>query len=137
MKGMKSLWVSIVCIGVALILMGMSGMGGSASQPATTSSFSAKITDITNSVVEISSVTIDGKTTFGGYLGKGRVQIPFERITHIEINKGNACVTFLDGPQICNLKANEISRLYGNTTYGTYQIALKDVKWLDFSKAKK
>lgn len=135
MKGTKSLWMGIIYLGIAFFLMGMSGMGGSASQPTTTSSFSAKVTDIANNAVEINSVTIDGKTTFGGYLGKGRVQIPFERIIHIEINKGIACVTLIDGPQVCNLKANEISRIYGNTSYGTYQIALKDVKWLDFSKA--
>jgi hypothetical protein len=93
--------------------------------------------DVASNEVEITSVTIDGKTTFGGYLGKGKVQIPFENITHIEISKGNVCVTLMNGGQICNLKMNEISRLYGNTSFGTYQIALKDIKGLDFVKAKK
>lgn len=137
MNGVKAVLVSLVLLGATLVLMGMSGLGGSASQPSVNSTFSAKVTDVANNAVEISAVTIDGKTAFGGYLGKGRVQVPFERIAHIELNKGNACITFIDGTQVCNLKANEISRLAGNTSFGTYQIALRDIKWLDFSKAKK
>jgi hypothetical protein len=137
MKGIKTTIGYIVILCALFFLLGMSGFGGSANQPSTTSAFNAKVLDVASNEVEITSVTIDGKTTFGGYLGKGKVQIPFENITHIEISKGNVCVTLMNGGQICNLKTNEISRLYGNTSFGTYQIALKDIKGLDFIKAKK
>jgi hypothetical protein len=116
--------------------MGMSGLGTNSSQPTTTSTFAFKIIDIGNTEVELSSVTIDGNTTFGCFQGKGRLQIPFASIAHIDFNKDNACVTMVDGTQVCNLKTNAVSRLYGHTSFGAYQIALKDIKTMVVLKSK-
>jgi hypothetical protein len=130
MKKITAVFLSLVFLGFSMLIMGMSGLGTPANQSAVTSSFSFKITDIDNTEIELSSVTIDGKTTFGGYLGKGKVQIPFATIAHIDLNKDAACVTMVDSTQVCNIKTNTISRLYGNTPFGAYQIALKDLKTL-------
>lgn len=136
MKRLATFFFLLTSVLVSMVLMGMSGLGTNPSQPATTSNFAFKITDLDNAEIELTGVTIDGKTTFGGYLGKGRVQIPFATIAHIDLNKDNACVTMVDGTQVCSLKINAISRLYGNTAYGTYQIALKDLKTMVVLKRK-
>ena len=136
MKRITWIFLSLTVLWVGILLMGMSGLGTNSSQPATTSSFSFKIIDIENTEVELSGVTIDGKTSFGCYQGKGRLQIPFASIAHINIKKDSACVTMVDGTQVCNLRTNTASRLYGNTSFGSYQISLKDLQTLVVLKRK-
>jgi len=136
MKKIRSVFLTLAVLWVSILLMGMSGLGTNSGQPATTSNFAFKIIDIDNTQVELSGVTIDGKTTFGCFQGKGRLQIPFASIAHIDLNKDSACVTMVDGTQVCNLKTNAVSRLYGQTSFGAYQIALKDLKTLVVLKRK-
>jgi len=127
----------LVLISATLFICGMSGgIGGPGGQNTVTSIFSAKITDNENTDVNVKSATIDGKTYFSAYLGKGKVQIPFDNITQIDVSKGNACISLANGKQICNLKTNEISRLYGVTSYGNFQISLRDVKRIIITKTK-
>lgn len=123
-------------LGICVFLMGMSGMGTFASQGGSASPFDAKITDTTKSEITISSVTIDGKTSFNAYMGKGKVQIPFENILRIDITEENACISLKDSDNMCNLRINGISRVYGKTPFGTYQIPLKDVVTIEFTKAR-
>ncbi|MBN1635171.1 MAG: hypothetical protein JW920_01580 [Deltaproteobacteria bacterium] len=125
--------IGLACI--ILFLMGMTGLGSSPDQSTIPSAFNAKLTDIADSEVEISSVTIDGKTTFNGYMGKGKVQIPFENISRIEISKDIACITLKETGDMCDLRINSISRLNGKTSFGSYQISLKDIKWIELTKA--
>jgi len=136
MKRITSVFFSLTVLWIGILLMGMSGLGTNSGQPATVSSFTFTIIDIGNTTVEVSGVTIDGKTSFGCFQGKGRLQIPFASIAHIDLNKDNACVTMVDGTQVCNLKTNAASRLYGHTSVGAYQIALKDLKTLVVLKRK-
>lgn len=136
MKKIILVFLSLIVVGSGIFLMGMSGMGTNSGQPAAQSNFSVKIVDIDNTEVELTGVSIDGKTTFGCYQGKGRLQIPFETIAHIDLKKDNACVTMVDGTQICNLRTNAASRLYGSTSFGAFQIALKDLKTLIVLKRK-
>ncbi len=125
-----------VLLFLALFLMGMSGMGSVSGQSAAASPFDAKIMDTTKSELEILSITIDGKTSFNGYMGKGKVQIPFDNISRIDIKEDIACITMKDTGDICNLRINGISRIYGKTSFGSYQISLKDILWIEFTKAR-
>jgi len=136
MKKTTAALCSLAVLWIGFFLMGMSGLGTNSNQPAATSNFAFKIIDIDNTEVEVSGVTIDGKTTFGCFQGKGRLQIPFASIAHIDLKKDSACVTMVDGTQVCNLKTNAVSRLYGHTSVGAYQIALKDLKTLVVLKRK-
>jgi hypothetical protein len=137
MKKQMAVMCTILILMLSISLLGMSGLGGGPNQVQVSSVFKAKVTDITNNEVELVNVTIEGKTSYGGFLGKGRIQIPFEKISSIDISKGNTCINFDDSGQVCNIKANDFSRLYGNTSFGSYQISLKDIKKIDFIKAKK
>jgi hypothetical protein len=70
-------------------------------------------------------------------MGKGRIEIPFDTISRIEMKEGSACAAIKDTGTMCNLKTIGISKIYGKLPYGAYQIALKDVLWIEFTKAKK
>lgn len=116
-------------------LMGMGG-AGSPGQSAPESMFNAKIRDTSNNQVDVTSVTFDGKTTFNVFMGKGRVQIPFENISRIEMKEGSVCVSLKGAGTMCDLKTNGMSKVYGRMPYGLYQIAMKDVVWIELAKAK-
>lgn len=111
-----------------LPLMGMSGMGGTAEE--VSSPFAATLEDSTGATMELQNVVIDGKPLFAATVGKGRLQIPFDKIAEIRIIQNHACVTLVDGKQICKLKVSGISRLSGVTEFGAYRIPLKDVAWI-------
>jgi hypothetical protein len=130
-----SIFLAGVVLFLALFLMGMSGIGSIAGQTGALSPFNAKIMDTTKNEVEILSVTIDGKTSFNAYMGKGKVQIPFENISRIDIKENIVCITLNTG-DMCNLKINGMSRVFGKTSFGTYQISLKDILWIEFTKAR-
>jgi hypothetical protein len=131
-----SIFLAGVVLILAVFLMGMSGMGSIAGQTGALSPFNAKIMDTTMSEMEILSVTIDGKTSFNAYMGKGKVQIPFENISRIDIKEDIACITMKNTGNMCNLRINGISRVFGKTSFGTYQISLKDILWIEFTKAR-
>lgn len=118
-----------------LSLMGMGG-AGAPGQAAADSQFNAKIRDTSNNEVDVTSVTLDGKTTFNVLMGKGKIQIPFENISRIEAKEGSVCVILKGAGTMCNLKTNGMSKLYGKVPYGLYQIAMKDVAWIELTKAK-
>jgi len=116
------------------MLMGLTNMGSTPNRLATASVYDANIIDQSDTKVKLSWVTLDGDTLFKGYLGKGKVQIPFGNISYIEISKDQACIHLKEGKVICTLKINRLSRIYGKTPYGNYQIALKDIKKISFIK---
>jgi hypothetical protein len=125
--------VLLMVLGIFLLGMGSAGSPG---QGVVESPFNAKIKDTSNNEVTITSATFDGKTTFNVYMGKGRVEIPFDTITRIEMKEGSACASLKQTGTMCNLKTNSISKIYGKLPYGQYQIALKDVLWIELTKAK-
>ncbi|MEN6447402.1 MAG: hypothetical protein ABFD70_06645 [Syntrophaceae bacterium] len=130
-----------LCITLALVLgvflTGMSGTGTvSPNQGLVSSPYDAKIRDSSGNEVTISSVTFDGKTSFNAYLGKGKVQIPFENIARIEVKGDSICVKLSGAGTMCNLRINGVSKVYGKTPYGTYQVPLKDVVWIELTKPK-
>jgi hypothetical protein len=124
---------SVVILG--FFLMGMSG-AISPGQGTEASPYNAKIKDSANYEMNIASVTFDGKTSLNAYLGKGKVQIPFENISRIEVKDKSVCVILTGAGTMCNLTLNGVSKIYGKTSYGTYQVALKDVILIELTKAK-
>jgi hypothetical protein len=129
----SALFLTIIFLGFSL--MGMTG-GISQGQSTVTSPFDAKIKDTMNNEMSISSITFDGKTVFSAALGKGRVQIPFENIERIEVKDDTVCLKLIGAGTMCNLKLSSVSKIYGKTSYGTYQIAFKDVSWVELIKTK-
>lgn len=129
-----SLALHLMIIVLGFCLLGMSG--GISQGQSTTSPFDAKIRDTMNNEISISSVTFDGKTVFSASLGKGRVQIPFENIESIDVKDDTVCLKLIGAGTMCNLKLNSVSKIYGKTSYGTFQIAFKDVIRVELMKSK-
>ena len=116
-------------------LMAMGNIGYPGQGPVE-SPYNAKIKDTSNNEVSITSATIDGKMALNVLMGKGRIEIPFENISRIEVKDGSLCVTMKEASPLCNLKTNGIAKIYGKLPYGVYQISLKDVLWIELTKAK-
>lgn len=140
---MKRTFSYLSCVLVVLLsswmLLGMSGgmgQGPSGGQAAAGPAYDAKLVDAGNNTVQLSSVTIDGRAALQAFMGKGKVTIPFEQITRIEVKDKNACVTLKNSQRMCGLTIKETSRVYGNTSFGAYQIALADVVQVELNKAK-
>jgi hypothetical protein len=130
---------ALVILLFSVMLLGMSGNmgpGPTGSQPAPGVPYDAKLVDTDNNTVQLTSVTIDGKTALQAFMGKGKVTIPFDQISRVEIKNKNACVTLKNSQKMCNLTIKEMSRVYGNTSFGVYQISLVDVVSMELSKAK-
>jgi cytoskeletal protein CcmA (bactofilin family) len=117
--------------------MGMGGMGSGspAGQGGGQTSFSAKAMDTENNSVQITSATIDGRTVFQAFMGKGKITIPFEQISRVEIKGKSACVTMKNAEKICNLRIKEMAKLEGKTSYGTYQIPMAEVVWVEITRS--
>ena len=128
----------LITVAISLMIMGMGGMGAGTSggQGNSLMTFEAKITDTDSNTVHITSATIDGKTVFQAYMGKGKVTIPFEQIKRIEIKGKGACITMKNSEKLCNLRIKEMAKLEGSTSFGTYQIPMAEVVWIEISKAK-
>lgn len=126
----------MVACSVLVFAMAM-GQAPSPGSYAANSTFQAKIMDTQRNEVSLTSVTIDGKTTLNVSLGKGRVQIPLENISRIENKDGEICVSIKGSPVKCGLKPSASSKIYGKTSFGIYQIALKDVVWAEFTETAK
>lgn len=126
---------AVLLMVLILPLMGMGG-AGAPGPAAADSQFNAKIRDTSNNEVDVTSVTFDGKTTFNVFMGKGRVQIPFENISRIEMKEGSVCLSLKGAGTMCDLKTNGMSKIYGRMPYGLYQIAMKDVVWIELTRVK-
>ncbi len=125
--------IKILMVGLcAICLMGMSGFGATSEpQP---SNYRAEITDTGERSLSVSSATIDGHTVLKGKLGKGRIQVPFETIERIDFDKNRATIQIRGNAQRLTVEVNGFSQLTGRTAFGTYQIALKDLKRLHLVK---
>jgi hypothetical protein len=134
MKKTAFLIGAVLLVALTLLLMGMGGAGSPGQEPAD-SRFNAKIRDTSNNEVRVTSVTFDGKTSFNVLRGKGRIQIPLENISRIELKEGSVCLTLKGSGTMCDLKTNSMSKVYGKVPYGWYQIAMKDVSWIELTKA--
>jgi hypothetical protein len=130
---------AVVVLLSSSMLMGMAGgvgPGPTGSQTAAGVAYDAKLMDSENNTVQLNSATIDGKTALQAFMGKGKVTIPFDQISRIEIKGKTACVTLKNSQKMCNLTIKDMSRVYGNTSFGVYQISLSDVVWMELTKAK-
>ena len=82
-------------------------------------------------------VSWEGKVFFTGTRGKGIVAIPFEKVKRVvfvgEVRGGkrDAQVTLMNGEVVAVTFDGE-ARLYGMTSYGSYRIAVKNLKEIVF-----
>jgi hypothetical protein len=122
-----------------LFLMGMGGLGGSApadTVPVPEKNFNARALDHQGIETSLSQFSFDGKVFLVGKRGDATVTIPFEKISHLDIqgqerNEVLATVILRNQEKI-EVKVNKNSKFYGKADFGTFQIESKDVKSISF-----
>jgi hypothetical protein len=126
--------VFIVTILIPLLLgMGSTGAGAPGKIPVPAKKFMAIVIDQVDVSTEAHEISIEGETFLPGKKGEGTFTISFENIQFVSflMNDGKlfGYAKLKDGKTV-QLELNKGNKLYGKTSYGTFQIPLGDLKRL-------
>jgi len=138
---MKKYLAPVAIFSTVLFIMGMGELGGAAPAdkiPVPEKNFNTLVIDREGIQTALSQFSFDGKVSLSGKRGSATVAIPFEKISQVELQvqgqEGSevlAKVTLLDQKSI-EVKVDKRSKFYGKAEFGTFQIAIKDLKSIRF-----
>lgn len=121
----------------ALLLTGMGGLGGApeGTVPQTEENIKVKLTDREGVTTELSQFSLDGKTSFEGQRGGGKILVFMRNVASAEFG----AVSGEDVPVDIKLKSGESLQIkvrkrlvfYGSTGYGAFQIRARDLRRVD------
>lgn len=135
---MKRGLVSLLLIVVALLCMGMGGLGGhpEGTVPETDVRIHADIKDRDGITTSLNQFSMNGKTFLDTQRGQGQLTIPFQHIdtvTFSEVREEELKVDVkLKSGNVMTLAILSDAEFYGSTGYGAFQIKAKDVYSIDF-----
>lgn len=138
-KMMKRFYMIFIALLIPL-LMGMgttNGAGKPGKIPIPAKKFQAVVMDQLDVVTEIHDVSIEGETFLEGKKGEGTFTVTFENLQsiHFLMNEGKLTgqVKLHDGSMVM-LVLSKNKKVFGRTSYGTFQISLGDMKKMTVSK---
>jgi hypothetical protein len=133
----------VAALGLSVLgfgLMGMGAMGGGgrdAGLPAR--DFRATFTDLDGTRIEATRVSAGSETSVEGEIGRGRLRIPFDNITRLQLEPDSQArdrvrvrVTLREGEPV-TLSLRTSTTFYGQTPSGAYQIRARDLRSVDFA----
>ena len=136
---MKRILAPIILLATFFLLMGMGEMGGPAEVgkiPIPEKNFNVRVTDRQGVQTSLSQFSQDGKVFFVGKRGDATVTIPFEKITQIQFEtlggKDVQAKVSLRGQETADVKVEKLAKFYGKADFGTFAIAVKDLKSISF-----
>ena len=123
-------------------LMGMGGGSGGNEKtvPLPQKNFTVTVTDAKGQKAAALRFTWEGKTAFQGQYGSATITVPFEKVQGVKVMASQAGgtptavmtkVTLRDGSSL-DLGLDRTSKCYGETSFGTYEIFLKDIGEIQF-----
>lgn len=130
-------------LAASAFLMGMGGGSGPANEkivPIPDKNYTVQVTDSRNAKVEARRFTWEGKVYFQGQFGQATVTLPFPKVKSLKIvpdaattspNLIMAKVTLATGETL-DIALDRSSKCYGETSFGTYEIYVRDVTTLQF-----
>ncbi len=131
-----------LCFGGIALANGMGGDSPPARIPIPAKVFAATFEDKTGVIVKASRVTFNGEVFVYGTLGEAQVTVPFEKIDHVRFTpaaateKVTATAVLKAGPGAEQAEVSLIlpddSPWYGETTFGNYQIEVRQLKRISF-----
>jgi hypothetical protein len=136
--GMKRGLIFLLILAVAMLCMGMGGLGGQpeGTVPDTEVRIQADIKDRSGITTNLSQFSMDGKTYLDAWRGQGKLTIPFQHIDTITFGKlkgGEVAVEAkLKSGVVMNLTVRSRAQFYGSTGFGAFQIKSRDVDIIDF-----
>lgn len=128
----------LLLIIVALLCMGMGGLGGhpEGTVPETDIRIQADIKDRDGITTSLNQFSMNGKTFLDTQRGQGQLTIPFQHIdtvTFSEVREEELKVDVkLKSGNVMTLAIFSDAEFYGSTGYGAFQIKAKDVYSIDF-----
>jgi len=136
---MRKYFAPFVIFSSFLFLMGMGDLGGTAPVdkiPVPEKNFAVRVIDSQGIQTSLSQFSFEGKVFLAGKRGSATVTIPFEKISHLDLqgqegNEALATVILRDQKKI-EVKVDKRSKFYGKAEFGTFQIDMKDLKSVSF-----
>lgn len=116
-----------------VFLVGMGGLGGSASinVPEPARNYAATITDQSDIATRLEKFSLEGQTAISGKLGGGHISIRFDKIASVGFvlhdKTLEAEVLLKDGKTI-PLVVDKETACYGKLPYGEFKIAMEDIR---------
>lgn len=136
---MKTVLAPAVVLATFFLLMGMGGMRGPAevgTVPTPEKNFNVRVADRQGTQTLLSQFSQEGKAFLVGKRGAATVAIPFEKISQLQFEtlEGNAVQVkaSLRGQETIDVKVDKQAKFYGKADFGTFEIAVKDLKSISF-----
>lgn len=135
---MKGLGAFILIVLVAVLLMGMGGLGGEpeGKVPETDENIKARVFDRSGVMTELTQFSMDGKVFLTGKRGNGEITVFFKDIRRLEfdqvIGENVPAKLLLDSGETLGLEVKKRAVFYGSTGYGVFHIRARDVKRIEF-----
>ena len=129
----------LLLLAVALLCMGMGGLGGhpEGTVPETDIRIQADIMDRDGISTNLNQFSMDGETFLEALRGQGKLTIPFQQIdtvTFTEIRDEELKVDVkLKSGNVMTLAILPDAQFYGSTGFGAFQIEARDVYSIDFN----
>ena len=136
--GMKRGLTLVLLLMVALLCMGMGGLGGQpeGTVPETDVRIQADITDRSGFTTSLTQFSMDGKTYLDAWRGQGKLTIPFQQIDTISFGETKGIEVTVDAKlksgNVMTLTIRSRAQFYGSTGFGAFQIKSRDVASIDF-----
>lgn len=130
---------SLALAALATTLLGMGSLGGGREPGAPVRDFRATFTDVDGVNVSADHVSCGGGTTLEGDLGRGRLRVPFENISRVDLARDGsdrdslrAHVSLREGSPV-TLLLRSSTTFYGQVPSGAYQIRARDLRAIEFT----
>lgn len=118
-------------------LMGMGALGGGGPGALPMRDIRATLTDVDGTRIDVNHLTVGGEASMEGDLGRGRLKIALDQVTHVSIEPGGsdrdrlrATLSLRDGAPV-NLIVRSSTTFYGQTGSGAYSIRARDLRSID------
>jgi hypothetical protein len=136
MRTPERLFVVLLALGT----MGMGSLGGGGRDAgAPLRDYRVTFTDVDGTQVTADHVSAGGDTTLEGDMGRGRLRVPFDNITRIDLapdgerDRLRAEVQLREGSPV-TLSLRSSTTFYGQIPSGAYQIRARDLRSVAFAR---
>lgn len=131
-----------VLVLVAPWVMGLGGGNGGAEKqiPIPQKNFTVVVTDSHGQKATAERFTWEGKVSFQGQYGSATITLPFQKVQSVKVIPAQANIPAtqvltkmtLRSGETLDLTLDRTSKCYGETSFGNYEIFLKDIGEIQF-----
>lgn len=134
-------WLVAALLLAAPWLMGLGGgNGGEKSIPIPQKNFTVAVTDSKGQKATAERFTWEGKVNFTGQFGSATITLPFQKVQSVRVMpaQGTSSPTqvltkmTLRSGETLELAIDRTTKCYGETSFGNYEIFLKDISEIAF-----